>query len=128
VLADDNLDALHALDLVLRTKGYEVTTAVDGADALSKLRMHRPDVALLDIGMPLLDGYEVARRVRQEPWGQAMLLVAVTGWGQDRDRQQANSAGFDLHLTKPVSLATLERMMAAPVRAAGDGGSRQTGE
>jgi PAS domain S-box-containing protein len=128
VLADDNLDALHAMGLVLRAKGYEVTTAVDGADALSKLRAFRPDVALLDIGMPLLDGYEVARRVRQEPWGQDMLLVAVTGWGQDRDRQEAEAAGFDLHLTKPVSLATLERMMAAPVRAAGDGGSRQTGE
>ena len=114
IAADDNLDTLHAVALLLRMKGHHVETAVDGVDALKKVRAHPPDVALLDIGMPGMDGYEVARRIRREPWGQNVLLVATTGWGAQRDKQQAQAAGFDAHLTKPVDLETLERLLAAP--------------
>jgi CheY-like chemotaxis protein len=114
IAADDNLDTLHAVALLLRMKGHEVETAVDGVDALKKVQAHPPDVALLDIGMPGMDGYEVARRIRSEPWGQEVLLVATTGWGAQRDKQQAQAAGFDAHLTKPVDLNALERLIAAP--------------
>jgi PAS domain S-box-containing protein len=113
VAADDNADALDAVAQMLRMRGHEVQTAADGAEAFEMVRMHRPDIALLDIGMPGIDGYEVARRIRQEPWGREMLLVAMTGWGQQRDKQQAEEAGFDTHLTKPVDLEILERVLAA---------------
>jgi CheY-like chemotaxis protein len=113
VIADANLDALHALAMVLRMKGHTVTTATDGAEALQKVLAEHPDVALLDIGMPEMDGYEVARRIRGEPWGKHILLVAVTGWGQERDRREAQDAGFDLHLTKPVGFDVLEKLIAA---------------
>jgi CheY-like chemotaxis protein len=113
VVADDNLDALNALAMILRMKGHDVTTAIDGADALEKVEAQQPDVALLDIGMPVIDGYEVARRIRGKPWGKKVLLVAVTGWGQDRDRQQAHEAGFDLHFTKPVGADMLEKLITA---------------
>jgi PAS domain S-box-containing protein len=111
--ADDNRDALFAVALMLRMSGHEVQTAANGAEALEVAEAYRPDVALLDIGMPGVDGYEVARRIRQEPWGRGMLLVAMTGWGQERDKQQAEDAGFDAHLTKPVDVEVLERLLAA---------------
>lgn len=110
VAADDNRDSLHAVALILRMKGHEVQTAIDGPQALELVRASRPDVALLDIGMPTMDGYEVARRIRREPWGKDVLLVAMTGWGQERDKQDAREAGFDTHLTKPVDLAVLDRL------------------
>ncbi len=116
VAADDNSDALHAVALMLRMKGHEVETAVDGLDALEKVRVSQPDIALLDIGMPGMDGYEVARSIRNEPWGQGMLLVAMTGWGQKRDKQQALEAGFDMHLTKPVDLQVLEQIISSAPR------------
>jgi PAS domain S-box-containing protein len=111
LVADDNSDALQALALMLRMKGYEVLTASDGVDAFRKAKERAPDVALLDIGMPGLDGHEVARRIRQQPWGKDLLLVALTGWGQDRDRDQAHEAGFDLHQTKPVDADTLDELI-----------------
>jgi len=112
VAADDNADALEAAVLRLRMKGHEVQTAADGLEALERIRTFRPDVALLDIGMPGLDGYEVARRIREEPWGQEILLVAMTGWGADRDKAMARKAGFDAHLTKPVDIGRLDRLLA----------------
>jgi PAS domain S-box-containing protein len=111
VIADDNPDVLQAVALMLRLKGFTVVTAINGTDAVEKVRATRPDVALLDIGMPEMDGYEVARRIRQEPWAKGLLLVALTGWGRDRDRQQAADAGFDTHLTKPVDIDVLERLI-----------------
>lgn len=111
VAADDNRDSLQAIALLLRMKGHEVETADDGVEALRKVQTYRPDVALLDIGMPGMDGYEVARRIRQENWGRVMLLVAMTGWGQNRDKQQAAEAGFDAHLTKPADLEVLDRLL-----------------
>ncbi|CAN5717487.1 hypothetical protein BH23GEM11_BH23GEM11_08960 [soil metagenome] len=112
VAADDNIDALEAAVLILRMKGHEVETATNGMEALEKIRSLRPDVALLDIGMPELNGYEVARRIRQEPWGNQVLVVAITGWGADRDKALAREAGFDAHLTKPVDMDQLDRLMA----------------
>jgi CheY-like chemotaxis protein len=112
LLADDNRDALDSLATLLQCDGHEVHTAGDGAEALALAAKCRPDVMLLDIGMPKLDGYEVARRVRAEPWGKGTVLIALTGWGQDEDRRRSRDAGFDLHVVKPVDLAALEHLLA----------------
>jgi CheY-like chemotaxis protein len=118
LVADDNADALDSLTLLLQRGGHEVHPAPDGSAAVEIAERVRPDVALLDIGMPVLNGYETARRIRAEDWGRAMVLVALTGWGQQEDRQRALAAGFDDHLVKPVEpsrLATLLRHIATPV-------------
>ena len=112
LLADDNDDALESLAKLLELSGHEVFTATHGGTALQCAERHRPQVALLDIGMPMLDGYEVARRIRAEPWGHRMTLVALTGWGQDADRNRAKEAGFDSHLIKPPDLAQLNEILA----------------
>ena len=124
MIADDNRDAAESLALLLRLDGYEVRTALDGEEALSVAQMFRPDIALLDIGMPRLDGYTVARRLRQESWGEHLTLVALTGWGAEDDRNRTYSAGFDAHLTKPVDLEQL----AAALREHGRGLNRPPGE
>ncbi|MDY6948966.1 MAG: response regulator, partial [Pseudomonadota bacterium] len=111
LVADDNLDALESLALLLEVCGHEVRKASDGAETLQVVRAWRPDLALLDIGMPVLDGYEVARRIRGEPWGSELFLVAVSGWGQSEDRQRATDAGFDLHFRKPIGLPILEGIL-----------------
>lgn len=111
LIADDNRDSADSLSLLLELAGYETWAAHDGLEAIQAAMTHTPDVALLDIGMPKINGYEVARRIRQEPWGQRMLLVAITGWGQDDDKQQSREAGFDHHLTKPVNLADLKDLL-----------------
>jgi len=121
LVADDNADALESLATVLRLRGHEVFSASNGAIALEAAGRHVPEVALLDIGMPLLDGYEVARRIRAQEWGKAMTLVAVTGWGQDADRRRSREAGFDTHLVKPLDLDQLSNLLAQlpePVTAA----------
>jgi PAS domain S-box-containing protein len=108
VVADDNADAADSLAALLRAVGHEVRVAHDGQEALDVARSFRPAVALLDIGMPGLNGYEVAKRIRSEPWGGGVLLIAVTGWGQQEDRRRAFEAGFDGHLTKPAQLDDIE--------------------
>jgi signal transduction histidine kinase len=126
LVADDNNDALESLATLLQLSGHEVYTAANGAMALESAEQHRPEVALLDIGMPKMDGYEVARRIRAQPWGQRMTLVALTGWGQDSDRRRSQEAGFDSHLVKPLDLDKLTELLAAlPV--AGAGAARGTG-
>jgi signal transduction histidine kinase len=123
LVADDNNDALESLATLLQLSGHEVYTAANGAIALESAEQHRPEVALLDIGMPKLDGYEVARRIRAQPWGQRITLVALTGWGQDSDRRRSQEAGFDSHLVKPLDLDKLTELLAAlPV--AGSGATR----
>jgi PAS domain S-box-containing protein len=107
LLADDNRDAAESLAILLRLEGHEVDLAHDGAAALSRFAERRPDVALLDIGMPEQNGYEVARRIRASEHGGHVLLIAVTGWAQDADKAQSRAAGFDHHLTKPVEPETL---------------------
>jgi signal transduction histidine kinase len=115
LIADDNHDAAETLALLLRLFRHEVYVAGDGPAALELAERVRPDVAVLDIGMPGLTGYKVAERIRSEPWGRAMLLIAVTGWGQQSDKDKAQRAGFDHHLTKPVDPSELEQLLAPPI-------------
>ncbi len=112
LLADDNPDALESLATVLRLHGHEVFSAANGALALETAARHMPEVALLDIGMPVLDGYEVARRIRAQEWGKAVTLVALTGWGQESDRRRSQEAGFDTHLVKPLDIGKLSALLA----------------
>jgi signal transduction histidine kinase len=111
LIADDNSDALESLATLLQLRGHEVFTACDGAMALESAERHRPDVVLLDIGMPTLDGCEVARRIRQQPWGSRIKLVALTGWGQNSDRRRSRDAGFDSHLVKPLDTDKLQDLL-----------------
>ncbi len=111
LIADDNSDALESLATLLQMGGHEVFSAANGALALESAEQNKPEVALLDIGMPKLDGYEVARRIRAEPWGRRITLVALTGWGQDSDRRRSGEAGFDSHLVKPLDLDKLTELL-----------------
>lgn len=113
LVVDDNRDSADSLSLLLQHLGHEVATAYDGLEAVSVAEEFCPDVVLLDIGLPRLDGYGVARRIRAEPWGKDMLLIASTGWGQDSDRARTKAAGFDHHLVKPVDLDTLTELFSA---------------
>jgi two-component system CheB/CheR fusion protein len=111
VLADDNVEAADILAELLRGEGYAVTTAYDGQAALDLARQRRPAILLLDIGMPRLNGYEVARRVRAETWGGRTTIIAITGWGENQHRDQALQAGFDARLVKPVDIGRLLGML-----------------
>jgi signal transduction histidine kinase len=112
LVADDNVDARESLATLLSLNGHEVHKAEDGTDALERAERYRPDVALLDIGMPRANGYEVARHIRGQPWGRRMVLIALTGWGQESDRRRSHEAGFDSHLTKPVDPLVLDELLA----------------
>jgi PAS domain S-box-containing protein len=111
LIADDNQDAAESLAMLLRLAGHEVRVATSGRAALALANAFRPDAALLDIGMPEMNGYEVAAALRAAPWGEAMTLIALTGWGQDEDKRQAQAAGFDHHLTKPAGYEQLEVLL-----------------
>jgi len=112
LIADDNQDAAESLSMLLELAGHEVRIAHQGRAALAIARTFRPDTALLDIGMPDLSGYEVAKELRQEPWATRLRLIAVTGWGQEDDRRRALQAGFDHYLTKPIDPDQLESLIA----------------
>jgi CheY-like chemotaxis protein len=111
LVVDDNLDSADTMAELVRIWGYEVRTAHDGPAALECARSFRPNVVLLDVGLPGMDGYELARRLRAEGLA-GNLLVSVTGYGQEEDRRKAEEAGFDHHLTKPVNPETLQRLVA----------------
>jgi signal transduction histidine kinase/ActR/RegA family two-component response regulator len=114
LVVDDNIDGAESLALLLRLEGHEVRTAYDGPSALQAAVVHRPEVVLLDIGLPQgMDGYEVARRLRRQEGLEGVLLVAVTGYGQDEDRRRSREAGFDAHLVKPVELEEIRLQLAA---------------
>jgi PAS domain S-box-containing protein len=112
LVADDLRDSADSLATMLRLAGHEVQTAHDGLEAVQAAATFRPDVVLLDIGMPKMNGYEAARHIRQQPWGKGLALVALTGWGQEEDKRRAFEAGFNHHLTKPVEAAALEKLLA----------------
>jgi PAS domain S-box-containing protein len=118
LVVDDNRDAADSLVMMLRMMGHETETAYDGLEAVQAAVTFRPDVVLLDIGMPKMNGYEVAHYLRKQPWGKDIVLIAQTGWGQEEDKRRALEAGCDHHLTKPVEAAALEKLLAilAPVR------------
>lgn len=111
LVVDDNVDSAETMAEILKLWGHEVQTAHDGPGALEAARAHPPDAVLLDLGLPVMDGYETARRLRQEGLGK--LLVAVTGFGGSEDRRRTEEAGFDTHLTKPVSPEALRRALQA---------------
>jgi signal transduction histidine kinase/BarA-like signal transduction histidine kinase len=114
LVVDDNVDAAEALGELLRDCGHEVATAYDGPTALEHARLHRPDIVLLDISMPDMDGYDVAKRLRGEVGLNDALLVALSGYGEDRHRRLAREAGFDQHVTKPVDAAKLVELVKLP--------------
>jgi CheY-like chemotaxis protein len=113
LVVDDNTDAAQSLAVLLRLRGHEVQVALGGAEALRMVADCLPELVFLDIGMPDIDGYEVARRLRSR-FNSELTLVALTGWGTEQDRRKSREAGFDHHLTKPVELAAVEAVMAAP--------------
>ena len=115
LVVDDNKDSADSLKMLLRLKGNDIRTAYDGLEAGEVAETFRPELVLLDIGLPKLNGYEVARRIRQRPWGRDVVLVALTGWGQDEDRRRSQEAGFNFHIVKPVELAALEELLAKPI-------------
>jgi len=108
---DDNRDAALSLAVLLGRMGLEIQVADGGPAALEMLAAFDPEVIFLDIGMPVMDGYEVVRRIRDEAGGRDRLVIALTGWGQEEDRRKSREAGFDYHLTKPVDLAQLQSLL-----------------
>jgi DNA-binding response OmpR family regulator len=102
LVVDDNPDSASSLEKVLTLSGHEAMTAGDGLTAVAEAERFRPDVVLLDIGLPRLNGYDACRLIREHSWGANMILIAVTGWGEEEDRRRSRDAGFDGHLVKPV--------------------------
>jgi len=97
--------------MMLRLLGNEVSKAHDGIEAVAAAGAFRPEIILMDIGLPRLNGLDATRQIREQPWGRTLTIIALTGWGQDNDREQSRSAGCDGHLVKPVNLADLERLL-----------------
>lgn len=112
LVVDDNPDSALSMAMMLSMMGHETRTAHDGEAAVASAEEFRPQVVLLDIGLPKLNGYEVAQRIRKEEWGASMFLVAITGWGQDEDRRRSEDVGMNLHLVKPVEPSALDRVLA----------------
>ena len=125
LVVDDNIDAADTLTEMLRVSGHDVDTAYDGVAAMDAVDSHRPDVVLMDIGLPKLSGYDVARQIRESDPQRRIVLVAVTGWGQDEDRRRSQQAGFDHHLVKPVDPAWLEGIFASVAAKMPDVAKRQ---
>jgi len=112
LVVDDNADSAASMSMLLNCMGHETATANDGLAAFATAEAFRPEVVLLDIGLPKLNGYATAERIRQQPWGRSILLVALTGWGHEDARRRAAEAGFDLHMVKPIEPAALEHLLA----------------
>jgi signal transduction histidine kinase/CheY-like chemotaxis protein len=112
LVVDDNTDNAELLKIILEGEGHETFTAHDGVEGLAAAERLRPDVVLMDLGLPRIDGFEVCRRIREQPWGKQMLIIAITGWGQDVDRRRSREAGFDHHLVKPVDARVISALMS----------------
>lgn len=113
LVVDDSRDGAQSLGMMLELAGHEVALAYDGLEAIERAAQFLPEVILMDVGMPRLNGLDAARRIRQEPWGKAVTIVALTGWGQECDREQSREAGCNGHLVKPVALAELQQILSA---------------
>jgi CheY-like chemotaxis protein len=111
LIVDDNKDSADSLALLLEITGNKTYMAHDGVEAFEAIEKHRPEVVLLDIGLPKLDGHEVCRRVREQPWGKDIMVIALTGWGQEDDRRRSEEAGFNGHLVKPVDYDKLLELL-----------------
>ena len=112
LVVDDNRDTTESMALLLELAGHETHTAFDGAEAVEAAAALRPDIILLDIGLPKLNGYEAARQIREQQSDKSLVLVALTGWGQAEDHRRSEAAGFNAHLVKPVDLAALTKLLA----------------
>jgi CheY-like chemotaxis protein len=113
---DDNPDSTEPLSLLLQTRGHETRVSTDAEEAIALADDFRPDCVVLDLGLPRMDGYEVARRLRNRPYGAQLVLVALTGWAGQEIRNKAAEAGFDYHLVKPVNWEELERIVDSAAR------------
>ncbi|OAI39999.1 hypothetical protein AYO40_00900 [Planctomycetaceae bacterium SCGC AG-212-D15] len=111
LVVDDNRDSAISLALVLKIMGHETQTAFDGQEAVEMAEEFRPSVLLLDIGLPRLDGYAVCRRIREQPWADGVVIIALSGWGQDEDKRRSKDAGFNFHMVKPVDTCDLEKLL-----------------
>ena len=111
LVVDDNADAATSLAMLLKMSGNVTETANDGMQAVQRTATYRPEIILLDIGLPRMSGYDVCRAIRQKPWGKDIMIVAMTGWGQDEDRRRSKEAGFNGHLVKPVEYYVLMKML-----------------
>jgi len=112
LVVDDNRDSAISMGMMLRCMGDEARTAHDGVEAVTIAEEFRPQVILMDVGMPRLNGYEAARRIREQPWGKSILILALTGWGQEGDKMRSREAGCNGHLVKPVNLPDLLKLLA----------------
>jgi CheY-like chemotaxis protein len=112
LVVDDNVDSAETIGYALRRMGHEIRTEYDGARALAAADAFRPDLILLDIGMPGMSGHEVAREIRQTPWGGTTTIIAVSGWGEESDRRESRAAGFDHHVVKPLDLEAVHLLLA----------------
>jgi signal transduction histidine kinase len=113
LIVDDNKDAATSLSMLLELEGHHTVSVHDGPAAIDAAERDRPDVVLLDIGLPQMSGHEVCRRLRERPWGKELFVIALTGWGQDEDRQKSKDAGFDGHLVKPVRYEMLAELLSS---------------
>jgi DNA-binding response OmpR family regulator len=113
LIVDDNHDFAVSLGTVLRFNGHDVELAFDGSSALALARQYRPEIAFLDLGLPGINGFDLARELRADPTTRQAVLIALTGWGQDKDRERTRTAGFDAHVVKPVDPAVIAQMVDA---------------
>jgi CheY-like chemotaxis protein len=127
LVVDDSQDSATSMAMMLRLMGNEVRTAHDGVAAVEAAEAFRPQAILMDVGMPRLNGYDATQRIREQPWGRGMIIIALTGWGQDVDRAQSREAGCNGHLVKPVSLPELEKLLTELESALTRGESNQAG-
>ncbi len=128
LIVDDNVDAAEIMGVLLESLGHDIQTAHDGHCGVQMARLFRPDVVLLDVGLPEMNGYEVARHLRQDPETRNLLLVAVTGYGQPEDLRRSDEAGFDLHVLKPVGMESLQSILARAEQLADVGARLKCGE
>ena len=113
LVVDDNPDAVATMETMLRLQGTQTRIARDGVEAVEQAELFSPNVILLDIGMPRMNGFEAAKAIRSKPWGKMVKIIAITGWGQAADKQRSVDAGIDHHLTKPVDQAKLFHLLSS---------------